>query len=513
MPHHHRRDVKGKDAPREIELKLETDAAGMAAAIRAAPIAAAGRPRSVSMTATYFDTPDCRLARGGATLRIRREGRRHIQTVKSAAVARAGFADRREEAVPVKGNTPDLEAAAAGGLAELLAEPAVAASIRPAFTVTVRRRTVTVTMPAGVVEAAFDQGTVAADGRLAPIGEVELELKAGAPAALFELALALAEAAPLRLSTLPKSARGYALLGVKSAAPEPRRLRRRMPAGDAFAAIAGGCLAQFGAAEAAFRGKPGARPLHQMRVALRRLRAALKLFDRVTEDEARAGIDAELAWMAGTLGAARDLDVTIAGIADPAVARHPGDAEFAALREALQARRDAAYRTAEAAIDSPRFRRGVIAAAAWVETGAWRQTDEAKAVRRRRRRLAVHAAREMKRRWHGVRQGGEHLAELPPQDRHRLRIKVKKLRYAAEFFTPLFRGGGNRRRCRRARNLLETLQDRLGGLHDLDVLDERAGGIAGVARLKEEEAARAASLLDEAVAAAAALARIRPFWD
>ncbi|MNJ43384.1 CHAD domain protein [compost metagenome] len=117
-----------------------------------------------------------------------------------------------------------------------------------------------------------------------------------------------------------------------------------------------------------------------------------------------------------------------------------------------------------------------------------------------------------------MQRGGRRLARLDAAGRHKLRIRVKRLRYAAEFFTGLF---DRPRRERRFLKALETVQDAFGALNDLAVARDR---IPAEARLTAPEIAFAAGRLigrrerDGAALRAASdrafarLADARPFW-
>lgn len=185
---------------REIELKFLLDAAGAMAVLAALP----GGPAVKTLYATYFDTADHALSRRGFGLRVRRSGDTRIQTLKSAAGDDGG---RDEWEWRIEGDTPDLSL--------LAATPAAlpdGAALVPLFTV-VSRRTLRMVEEAGSdIELVIDEGEVRAGARVEPLLELELELKAGNPAALHALAKRLAAVAPLTPSSVTKAERGYRLL-------------------------------------------------------------------------------------------------------------------------------------------------------------------------------------------------------------------------------------------------------------------------------------------------------------
>lgn len=196
------RDPSTMTAPaREIELKFLLDAAGATAVLAALP---PGDTTVQALHATYFDTADHTLSRRGFGLRVRRSGDRRIQTLKSAAGDDGG---RDEWEWRIDGDTPDLSL--------IGATPAAlpdGAALVPLFTVTSRRTLRMVEEAGSVIELVIDDGEVRAGGRVEPLLELELELKAGNPAALHALAKRLAAVAPLTPSSVTKAERGYRLL-------------------------------------------------------------------------------------------------------------------------------------------------------------------------------------------------------------------------------------------------------------------------------------------------------------
>lgn len=503
---------------REIELKLQADASSLLQVLAA--LGDEGAPETLeTLRATYFDTPDQTLRRAGLSLRLREEGRRRVQTIK-ARDPDASLLERGEWEGEVDGEAPDFALAEGTPLAGLLTDE-VREAIRPLFRAEIERAARMVTEGRSRIELVVDRGEVIAEERRAPVAELELELKEGEPADLFRLARRLTDAAPLRLALATKSERGYALLD--GAAPAARRAEQAvldpaMTSGAAFQAIARACLRHVVANEAVLRATRDADVVHQMRVGLRRLRAALSLFKPILEDAEFDGIRTSLRSMAGALGAARDLDVFISGVLEPALAREPDDAGLAGLAADYRRRRDRVYDEVLAAVDSPGFARGLIGALAWVEGGPWlAAADTAEA---RETPIGDGAARILDRRWRRVRRRGKGLARMEAAERHQVRIEVKKLRYAVEFFGGLYRGDGAKGRRRAMLEALQDLQAGLGDLNDIAVGATLAGAPAeggaeaeALARLIAHQGSRADHLLTEARAAWRAFKKAEPFWE
>ena len=203
---------------REIEIKLLLDPAH-ARRFMAHPLLRTATARSDHMLDnTYFDTPDLGLRRRGVALRVRRIGRRRLQTIKLAAkaVAGSGLSMRPEWETPFAGSF-DFSMIDVPRLRAWLQRDAIASAIGPLFTTRFRRLTWHLALPAGgEVLVALDRGDIVAAGRSAPICEVELELSSSDDvAALRNLAVALGERVPLMPSDVSKAQRGYALLATR----------------------------------------------------------------------------------------------------------------------------------------------------------------------------------------------------------------------------------------------------------------------------------------------------------
>ncbi|HEX8166495.1 MAG TPA: CHAD domain-containing protein [Beijerinckiaceae bacterium] len=296
---------------------------------------------------------------------------------------------------------------------------------------------------------------------------------------------------------------------------KPPGIAAGMSVQEAFRAIACACLFHL-LANAPLLPARDPEAVHQMRVALRRLRAALSLFRDAVADGEAGTVKAELRALAADFGEARDLDVFIEKTLGPACAERPDDAGLADLARVYAGRRDAAYDKAVEAVSSGRLGRAVLKTLAWTEAGSWLAGEDN--ARLRAAPVEAFAARELARRARRVRGKAARLAELEPAARHRVRIAVKKLRYAAEFFAPLWPGKGRARRAKAFRAALVDLQDRLGDLNDIAVAAALAGNGADPATREAERllAERRASRLDEHLGAARRAFRdfadAEPFW-
>src|SRR4051794_34299192 len=225
-----------------------------------------------NLVTTYFDTPDHRLSRRRMALRVRQAGRKFIQTLKTESVGEGALERRGEWEVELPDGAPQL---AAFDDPDLLERTGLVLpdELEPVFETRFRRQALMVEWPdtgrpPTRIEIALDRGTIRANGREAPIAEVELELKGGDPRALFELAQSLRELAPLRLQTLDKAARGFALATGTAPAwrkARPIALEPGMLVEDAMQRILGACVRHWVENEAATRDGTDPEGLHQLR--------------------------------------------------------------------------------------------------------------------------------------------------------------------------------------------------------------------------------------------------------
>lgn len=335
-------------AAQEIELKFRLGP-GAAARLAVHP-ALAGEESVQDLRSVYFDTPDQTLRRAGWGLRVRATGRGFVQTLKGQA---GGDVLRRAEwETPVPSEALDWTALQATPVAALVKDRR---DLSPRFASTVRRRARLIAFEGAVIEAAHDEGDLSAGDRAEPLRELELELKDGPPEALFALARRLSADVALVPLFESKAERGWRLAEGAERAPRfavADPLPRALTAEEALRRTALAALGQVSANAELLRRVRRPEALHQMRVGLRRLRAALSVFASLLGQDAEPVV-AELKWLAGETDAARDLDVFIRDVFHPAAqaASEPG---LAPLGLRLLAARSAAYRRAMAAIDSLR---------------------------------------------------------------------------------------------------------------------------------------------------------------
>jgi inorganic triphosphatase YgiF len=476
--------VSTPSEPRECELKLRIDPADLAALAKAPVLheRAIGKAARRRLVGTYFDTPDRRLAARQLALRVRRVGRRRVQTLKSARDMGAIESARVEWEAEVRGERPDLGAFGDPRVLELTGL-VLPDELAPVFTTEVTRRSLELSWPladgaAARIEVALDRGEIEADGRKEPIAEVELELLEGEPAALFELAAALRRLAPLRLDGSDKAARGYRLAtgALLAATRAPAvALELGQPVEQALACILRGCIAHALMNEATAIDGRDIEGVHQLRIALRRLRSALSLFRSAIADADRLRWQGELRWALGCLGHCRDLDVLLAELLPPLMALRPEDRALALLAEVAEGQRERERQVVRDSILSRRWGDLMLDLACWTECAGWRAGADPETRALQARPVEELAAVDLERGLERVLKRGRGFRRLDGKGRHALRIALKKLRYGIEFFADLFESKAVGRWQRATRKL----QDRLGQMNDIITAEHHVDGILG----------------------------------
>lgn len=469
----------------EIELKLELSASALDR-LRRHPVLREhrlGRAQSFHLYNTYYDTEDGLLLQHGAALRLRKNGSHLIQTVKARGHHQGAHFARPEWEWPIAGPELDLSLLAETPLADLTAEQQ--ASLAPLFTTDFKR---TIWTLQGVsdgkpweAELTLDHGEVRShadhDGEAVPIHEVEIELKRGTPSQLYALALRLTEGAVFRPSVISKAERGYRLAlrrpgkahrGAKSS------LHKSQTVTEAFQTIGRDCLTHALLNEPLLRLDRKPEAIHQMRVALRRLRSAITLFKDVLATPQSQAIKEDLRWLASELGDARDLDVFLAEHLLPASVALENVVSLQPILKEIARHREAAYQRALDALETPRCGRVFLEIAAWLEGGDWLSPTDPTRIEVLQQPIKAFAATQMERRLRAVMRAGRDFDSLDSTARHALRIEIKKLRYASEFFAPLLKSKHNKL----FEGALAPLQETLGMMNDTVVAHHRLLALA-----------------------------------
>ncbi len=434
---------------------------------------------TVSQVDVYLDTDDRRFQRAGYALRVRRVGRRRggeaaLKSLGGASADSEGLRRRREVSEALERPDPATIAAAGGPVGERVRAVAGKKRLLPLFEVRTRRRLFSLEAEgaATAAEVALDETAIhpADGGPPARLRRVEIELPEAAVAVFAPLVDELRAACGLQPAVLSKFDAGALSAGLEPPRAEGFGSTEVGP----DAAIGAVALAVLRRHFAALRARePGTRlgddieELHDMRVASRRLRAALSLFADTLPDSI-LGMADDLRWIGGALGAVRDLDVQLEQLGGWLTEVPPEDRRaLDVLRRLLERERDDARASLLEALDSRRYDSFVSRFGR-----ALRAREPRRGAAYSRPALAV-APDLIEQRLRAVRRSGRAITPAsPPAAYHRLRIRGKRLRYALEFLADLY-PGGTRPLVRR----LVALQDLLGLHQDAATAIERLRGL------------------------------------
>jgi triphosphatase len=453
----------------ETELKLSTlseHIGSLTQAIESMGISSS--PAVSTLKASYYDSADLKLWRQGLSLRVRDEDGRQVQTLKSSDFHGGDLLSRGEWEDVIVGDRPDLAAPETG---PRLRDLVLSNELRPLFKTIVRRTVIALEpRPSTRIAAAIDEGEIRAAGSSdasESLCEIELELKDGDPAAIYDVAIRLIGVAPLRIETRSKAARGYRLVaadgGADSAVYASRIvLHGSMTVESVLQSVGRSCITHLLRNEpAALAGQ--AEGVHQMRVAARRLRAALSALKPMIPADQYQWALGELKWLAGILGPPRNWDVFAASLLKPVERALPAEGDLKRLAEVAEQRRREAYKFAKAGIESERYTATMLRLARWFEARGWRDQPASEQVALLFATIGDVAPGLIERRWRRTRKGTRQFGKLSQEQRHKLRIALKKLRYTIEFLEDLFNHG----KVKTLEKRLKPVQEDLGHLNDI----------------------------------------------
>ena len=412
---------------------------------------------------TYFDTVAHTLLQQGIGLRIRRIGEQRIQTVKSAGAGLGGLHQRQEWETIVSGDSPEYGQFPPEALPTWCHDENNRQQIVPLFVTDFTRTTWHLILEEeSEIEIALDQGEVKTSTACLPLCEVELELKKGSPLKLYQVALQLQKKIPLRIENKSKAALGYLLhqpcppqfhkAGILQLTPE-------MNAEQAFIAIIWHCIGHWQANEEVILHSDAPEGIHQMRIALRRLRSALNLYQHLIPKKSYTKLHDQLKRLAHVLGTARDWDIFTQHLQD--IPLHDDDL-LASLAKTIAELRMNTYENVRQVLCSSEYSRLLLTLGKWLTQRRWRKNMEMRALQSLEQPAGYFANQILQHRYQKLCRQGEQILELNAKQRHSLRIGVKKMAYATRFFSNLYLPATTLGFTK----ILSQLQEQLGTLND-----------------------------------------------
>lgn len=425
------------------------------------------RAKNQKLYSVYFDTPDLRLHHDRMALRLRRVGKRWIQTLKGGGRVQAGLHQRNEWETPVPSENLDFNALETIRATHL--SPRLRKEIQPLFVTDFTRYMRLVKFEGAIIEISLDSGEIHAGKFKQPISELELELKEGDSLQLFHLALALMDIVPLSIETTSKAEFGYRLHATvksfvsKAVTPE---LDLHTTVENALQSMLWSCLFHLQSNVPGAINKTDDEYLHQVRIALRRLRVALKMTAQHRSNAELEYLNTQIGNLGRALGCSREWDVFVTETLPSIIMDVNSLTEQSPLARESEKRRQDCHRHVYAALHSQDFQRLLLRFGAWMSSPYWSQFDATKNLQNFYLRILKSYRKKICRR-------GECIQEkLDYAQLHKLRIACKNLRYSTELFASLFEAKDNKKNLQ----ILTKLQNVLGKLNDnivaLRLLDE-----------------------------------------
>jgi inorganic triphosphatase YgiF len=455
------------EGPKEFEIKFSVDRVAIDRVFKLKLLDRPSFGRAQRVQTIYFDTAENHLFNAGITLRWRKLGsRKPVMTFKVAGSPSASLFERTEIEIPAGQNGIDI-ALFGTDIGKFVLKVTDGAELLPRYQTSFKRIITEIRSPQSVFEVAIDEGQFIDTDQAWPLHELELELKSGPPSDMLDFAKVLATKAGLRLELTSKSERCFILAGVqkqKRYKEEKQRIHPEMQLDAVIVAILAEGMQHFTAHIQPFRDEADARSVHQMRVGLRRLRTALKAFHKAFPQASFALFSARARELASGLGLARECDAFRELVFTHPMAHRncPDDAKY--LEASLISLRTQAYAGAMEMINGLVSTLFIIDMQNYIARRGWRSeiSDiELAMLTETADRFAKNTLGDL---FGKAKKRGKALIEKSDEERHEFRIALKKLRYNAQFFAPLFK---NARLYRNWSDNLVPLQNSLGVSNDL----------------------------------------------
>jgi inorganic triphosphatase YgiF len=426
-----------------------------------------GRALTRKLYSVYFDTPDLQLHHQRMALRLRRTGNQWLQTLKGGGGVQAGLHQRNEWESPVAGEQLDFAALEAMGATHL--PHRLRKEVQPIFITDFTRSIRMVKFEGALIELALDSGEILAGKSSYPISELELELKSGEPLQLFRLALKLLEIVPLEIETTSKAEYGYRLHApvkpIVSKAQMPK-LAVHTTVTDALQSMIWSGLFHLQANVPGAVLKTDDEYLHQVRIALRRLRVVLNMTLHYRADAELESLRDHIAELGTVLGRSREWDVFVTEILPPLFKNAEGNSGLKLFVGESEKCRQKSHRLVYTVLQARELQELLLRFGAWMNGEYWQESGNTESLTRFAERILHRHEQKVHRRGDCVQ------SEANSKQLHKLRIACKNFRYSSEFFASLCAEEKNKQRLK----ILAKLQDTLGKFHDnsvaLDLLTE-----------------------------------------
>lgn len=429
------------------------------------------RAATRKLYSVYYDTPDHYLHQRAMVLRLCRVGKQWRQTLKVCGGVQAGLHRNNEWDAPVVGEKFDFDVLESRSGKHWYR--ALRKKLKPIFETEFSRTSRMVAFDGAKIQLNLDSGELRFGEISRPISELELLLKSGKSAQLFELALDLLDIVPLQVEHSSKAEYGYLLYNADESAVKKASfpsLAESTGVAPALQNMLCSCLLHLQANVSGTVQKLGEEYLHQVRVALRRLRVVMAMTETFRADDELSKLHEHVAKMCEEFGRLREWDVFMTQILAPIRTRLLEQDELRLLY-AGEKLREQHHAAVEGRLQSRDYQRLLLRFGSWIHGDSWCEAAADDLA------LPHFAAQILDKRSRQVGKLGKDISTANPSQLHMLRIACKKLRYSAEVFASLFDPAKTKSGYLSA---LANLQDILGTLNDMVVanrlLDELDAG-------------------------------------
>ncbi|MGA1347873.1 MAG: CHAD domain-containing protein [Burkholderiaceae bacterium] len=448
----------------EIEIKLQVPASARAALAQEIKARSPDNLRRQRLQAVYFDTASRLLASEDMALRLRREGRNWVQTLKAGKGQDSISREEDNIRLPDRSAAePELDVSRhlrspAGRRLQVLLQRAQGESLQRRFATDVRRQSQIQRTRRGFVELCFDEGIIQSEDRQLALRELEIESIKGSPLAVLEAAAGYIKRYQLWIDLRSKAQRGHMLFEDRAFASPAKsgsiRLEPSANVDDALLAVFSDCRRQVmqNASQIAAEEGHGPEHVHQIRVGLRRLRTAMKLFGQRVD--AIAHWDAQARSLATELGASRDRDVLAESLwprlrdIDAPLIELPSPTGLKSPRDLI------------------RDRQCQLWFLEWLEHDMKLDLDRSNGGSELGLMPAQGVLLQVLHRWYRkCKKMSANFGQLSVDERHDLRKRMKRLRYGVEFVRSMLQ----EKRLEHFLQVMSEAQDALGEYNDLHV--------------------------------------------
>jgi inorganic triphosphatase YgiF len=431
---------------------------------------ARGRRTRRRLRSHYLDTPEHALQRAGIELRLQHDGRHWVQFVAVRSPSHSGLTRTSELESKAPGGRLSLDAIPDNSIREMVIGSVNGSSLHLICETVLTRSAGELVLECGTrAELAISSSEIRAADRSVVLREAEIGLIEGAPSDLFDMARALFPEGHFRFSRLSAAARGYRLATDDRIddplAPRTAEIISLNPAQtseQAARAILRECLDQVATNMAVVQQLDDPEGPHQLRVGLRRLRSAFAIFSPAFESSELTRLGEEARWLGREVGKLRDIEVVTNEVVRREAQAHSQQTGFSTLQTILDGEIAERREHLRQLLAESRSQAFIMDLARFVEMRGWLVAEDMTQTERLAVPVREFADKALSRTWKKTRKRAHHLDAMNQDQRHDLRKAAKTLRYAVEFFSPLYPAKAVHRFVKR----LKKLQKIFGEVND-----------------------------------------------